>query len=393
KKKIDELVSNQIENEGEVEVTPDRKRAIENKLTQENQEMAEEAAKPILEFDMSPKEVKEHIDKYVIGQEQGKKVMATAISYHYKRLSKALREEINENGFNIDKALKNIKTPKANIMLIGPSGCGKTYTCEVASEIVGVPFVIEDMTKFSETGYVGMNVSDILVDLIMQADGNPYLAQMGIVYLDEIDKNASSNVAGRDVSGQGVQNNLLKIVEGVENNIQYGMQKLKLSTKNVLFIGGGAYEGLDRIIDVRMYKEQIEGDWKNNIHVEDLEKYGMERQLLGRFPVKVVYDNLTAKNLEDIMHKSENSPLKAYIEDMKAWNIDLKLSNNAIKTIAEYAERERIGARGLTSVLEKVLIDDKYGWPKQKTGELNVDKKYVLGRIDKNGKISKFKQN
>ena len=235
-----------------------RKKIIEEKLSElkdENEEKLKESVQPIIEFNKIPKDLKQYLDRYVIGQEEGKKVLSTAIAFHYKRLGKGIKDEMENNGGDIESALKNTKTPKANIMIIGPSGVGKTYTSETASDMVGVPFIKQDMTKFSETGYVGQDISDILLDLFIKAEGNPYVAQMGMVYLDEIDKIASSPTLGRDVSGRGVQNGLLKIVEGVENNLDVGRQKVKLSTKHVLFIASGAYENLDVIVKNGMIKE------------------------------------------------------------------------------------------------------------------------------------------
>tara|TARA_Y100000034_G_scaffold41320_2_gene50861 strand:- start:19233 stop:20351 length:1119 start_codon:yes stop_codon:yes gene_type:complete len=366
------------------QISEERKQKIEGIMNERKEQNMRESLQPILEFNQTPVEIKTYLDKYIIGQEEGKKTISTAISFHYKRLGNAIRHELEENGGDIATALKNTKTPKANIMMIGPSGCGKTYTAEVSSELVNVPFIKQDMTKFSETGYVGQNLSDVLVDLFISAQGNPYLAQIGMVYLDEIDKVAAENVCGRDVSGKGVQNGLLKLVEGMDNTLDLGMQKIPLSTKHVLFIASGAYENLETIVKKRLTRQNISvnGNWKDYLLTKDLTDYGMETQLMGRFPVRVMYDQLKNNDLKDIMIKSKNSPLHAYIDDFGSWDINLSFTDDAIKEVANYAEKEGTGARGLTGVLNKVLLDDMYSLPGKMKGELNVNKDYVSRRVE-----------
>jgi ATP-dependent Clp protease ATP-binding subunit ClpX len=321
------------------------------------------------------------MDKYVIGQQKGKMIISTAIAFHYRRIANALKEAMVENGGDIDVALRNTKTPKANILIIGPTGCGKTYTSETASGLVGVPFVDEDLTRFSEVGYVGENASDILVDLLVSAGGNAHVAQMGIVYLDEIDKIATETVAYKDVSGKGVQKGLLKLVEGVENTINMGRERIPLSTKHVLFIAGGSYDNLEAIVAERMFLHGLGGDWRDYLLTDDLVSFGMERQLMGRFPVRVVYDQLTTQDLKDIMTKSEDSPLNAYTNDLKAWGIDLALTEDALALVAKRAEQEGTGARGLTSVLHRVLLQSMYQLPGNHSGEFVVDESYVREKL------------
>jgi len=280
--------------------------------------------------------------------------------------------------------LKATRTPKANILLIGPSGCGKTYTAEVASRVVGVPFVKEDMTKFSETGYVGGDVTDILGDLFTAAKGNPILSQIGIVYLDEIDKIAGAPVAGRDVSGTGVQNGLLKIVEGSENNITVGPgMTVPISTKHVLFVASGAFEGLEEVVKARMqaYGVSVNGNWSGYIGTDDMIAYGMERQLMGRFPVRVVYKPLQAVDLQRIMTDTKDSALQAYTDDLKVWGIDLKVTPEAIKQIAEHAQNEKTGARGLTGILNRVLRDYMFELTGTHKGDLVIDTAQVREKL------------
>jgi ATP-dependent Clp protease ATP-binding subunit ClpX len=286
-----------------------------------------------------------------------------------------------ENNGDIDLTLRNTRTPKANILIIGPTGCGKTYTSETASQLVGVSFVHEDMTKFSEVGYVGQNASDILIDLLLASGGNPHVAQMGIVYLDEIDKIASETIAYKDVSGKGVQKGLLHMVDGAENTVHIGKEMISLSTKHVLFIAGGAFEDLDIVVKKRMARQELEGNWKDSLLTDDLVEFGMERQLMGRFPVKVVYDQLSTRDLKEIMIKSEDSALLAYTNDLKAWGIDLEFTDEALTEIARCAEQEGTGARGLISVIHRVLLEDMYRLPGGYTGEFVVDKNYVKERL------------
>lgn len=354
---------------------------IREKLGGMRLNQASEAVRKIIEFNKTPAEIKSYLDRFVIGQEKGKKIIATAIAFHYRRLGNALKQAIVESGEDIDKALQNTKTPKANILMIGPTGCGKTYTGEVVSRLVGVPFVVEDLTKFSEVGYVGQNVTDILVDLLISAGGNPHVAQMGIVYLDEIDKIAMELVVYKDVSGKGVQKGLLKLVEGADNTIEIGKDRVMLSTRHVLFIAGGVFDKLQKIVERRMKEHNLEGDWKDYLLPDDLLTFGMERQLVGRFPVRVVYDQLTANDLTEIMTKSEDSPLRAFTNDLKAWGIDLKLTDSALKEIAKRAEQEGTGARGLVSILHRVLLDDMYRLPGNFTGELIIDENYVREKL------------
>ena len=288
---------------------------------------------------------------------------------------------MTDSGGDIDIALRNTKTPKANIMIIGPTGCGKTYTSETASNLVGVSFVHEDMTKFSEVGYVGQNASDILVDLLLAAGGNPNVAQMGIVYFDEIDKIATETVAYKDVSGRGVQKGLLHMVDGSQNTVHIGKERISLSTQHVLFIAGGAFENLDTIVKKRMARQGIEGNWRHYLMADDLVAFGMERQLVGRFPVRVVYDQLTTQDLKKIMTQSQGSALLAYTHDLKAWGIDLELTDDALTEVARHAELEGTGARGLVSILHRVLLEDMYQLPGNFTGKFVVEQNTVRERL------------
>jgi ATP-dependent Clp protease ATP-binding subunit ClpX len=359
----------------------EKRRRLAQKVEEFRERQVDEAVAHILEFNQTPAALKAELDRFVIGQDKGKKIIATAIAFHYRRLSAALKRALADNKGDIDGALKSTRTPKANILMVGPTGCGKTYTSETASELVGVPFVVEDMTKFSEVGYVGMNTTDILADLLVAGGGNPQVAQMGIVYLDEVDKIAAESSSVRDVSGKGVQKGLLKLVEGVDNTLEIGKERLALSTKHVLFIAGGAFDSLEGIVRSRLARLNVVGDWRDYLATEDLVSCGMERQFVGRFPVRVVYDRLTTRELQDILVQSADSPLLAYVQDLKDWGIELRYSDEALGEIARRAKKEGTGARGLTGMLHRVLLEDMFSLPGTYTGELMMDGAYVRRKL------------
>ncbi len=354
---------------------------IKEKIELLREQQTARAVQEIIEFDKTPTELKAAMDDFIIGQERGKKIISTAIAFHYKRLGTALKESLAENEGDVDLALRKTRTPRANILMIGPSGCGKTYTSATTSRLAGVPFVHEDMTRFSEVGYVGQDTADILIDLLMAAGGNSQVAQMGIVYLDEIDKIATESVAYKDVSGRGVQKGLLHMVDGAQNTVHIGKERISLSTRHVLFIAGGAFEDLEPLVKKRMARQGFQGNWQEQLLTDDLVAFGMERQLMGRFPVKVVYDQLTVQDLKDIMTRSADSVLLAYTNDLRAWQIDLEFTDGALTEIARRAEREGTGARGLVSVIHRVLLEDLYRLPGNHTGRFVVDVDEVRDRL------------
>jgi ATP-dependent Clp protease ATP-binding subunit ClpX len=362
-------------------ISPQSRQHIKTKIDELRESQVGDAVAQIIEFDKTPADLKAYMDRFVIGQEKGKIILSVGIAYHYRRLGNALKKAMVGNGKDLDDALRRTTTPKANILIVGPSGCGKTYSGEIASRLVGVPFAVEDLTKFSEAGYVGQNVSDILLDLLIAAGGNAHVAQMGIVYLDEIDKISAESTAYKDVSGRGVQKGLLKLVEGAENTIDLGSDRISLSTRHVLFIAGGVFEDLEAIVRKRAAGEGLRGDWRTHLMTDDFVAHGMERQLMGRFPIRAAYDALNVEDLRDIMLKSEESPSRAYVNDLKAWDIDLVITGEALTEVARRAKREGTGARGLVSILHHVLLEDMYRLPGTYAGELVVDERYVREKL------------
>lgn len=363
------------------EILREKRQRIKEKLGELRERQVAEVVKQIIEFDKTPAHLKADLDRFIVGQDEGKKIISTAIAFHYRRLGNALKQALKGNEEGLESALRSTRTPKANIMIVGPTGCGKTYTSEIASELVGVPFMVVDLAKFSEVGYVGQNVTDILVDLLISAGGNPQVAQVGMVYLDEIDKIAAEPIIFRDVSGQGVQKGLLKLVEGVENTIDLGGERISLSTKHVLFIAGGVYENLEGIVQKRLSQQGRDGDWQDHLTTEDFVTFGMKRQLMGRFPVRVVYCLLSTQDLKDILIQSEGSPLRAYVDDFKAWDIGLSFTDGALTEIARRAEKEGTGARGLVSILHRVLHEEMFRLPGTYKGKFVVDESFVQERF------------
>lgn len=309
-----------------------------------------------------PSEIKTHLDKWIIGQEEAKKTLAIALYNHYKRINQVCSEED--------------KIQKSNVMLVGHTGSGKTALVEALARIAGLPLVIEDVTSISTTGYIGRDVDDILKNLLMKADGDIKKAQRGIVLLDEGDKlKREKNGNGqRDVKGEGVQQSLLKMVEGGVFDVKVnGHKTRKFDTRNVLFILSGAFENIDKIIEGRIKESsnvgstgftgnvdaRTESQKYNDLIVqvkhEDLKKFGMMPELLGRFPVVTAVQELSEEALKDILVKPKNAIVKQYKELFAEDDVDLEFSDEALLAIAKEAKKRKIGARALRSILEEVL--------------------------------------
>ncbi len=349
------------------------------------QDEATEDGELDFEFKLKPADIKAHLDRFVIRQDDAKKVLATAVCDHYnhaKMLKQAAaRDEV-------------LEIAKQNVLIVGPTGVGKTYLVKHIADLIGVPFVKADATKFSETGYVGADVDDLVRDLVAKAGGNIALAEHGIIYLDEADKLASpAGSMGRDVSGRGVQTALLKLMEETEvplyaaNDMRAQMKmmfemrsggrsgKEVINTRNILFIVSGAFAGLEKIIAKRVNATAIgfnaanagdRGDSEallRQAKTQDLIQYGFEPEFIGRLPVRVVCDALSADDLFQIMKNSEGSLIRQFEKEFGAYGIDARFEEDAMREIAERAAEEKTGARGLVTAWEVVLREFKFELP------------------------------
>ncbi|MAX65308.1 MAG: AAA family ATPase [Bacteriovoracaceae bacterium] len=364
-------------------------------LTQDKQEFKSKDKKIDLSFNLKPKDVFNYLEEYVIGQDEAKKTLSIAICDHYNHIKK-----IEEKSSHISHYSKQ------NVLMLGPTGVGKTYLVKKLAELVGVPFVKADATKFTEAGYVGANVEDTIRDLVTQADGHIELAQYGIVYIDEADKLAGSRkVAGKDVSGRGVQNGMLKLLEESEvdaknpfdmmaqvNSLMMGGDDKKkpktINTKNILFIFSGAFWGLEDIVKKRLNVSRIglgtsekaikaDRNLFAEVTTKDLMDFGLEAELIGRLPVRVHLNDLSEEHLYHILKDSKESIIHQYHDAFDSYGIKIKFTDEALKEIAKKAYLEKTGARSLMTIIEKFIREFKFELPSMELAYLVIDKELV----------------
>ncbi len=368
--------------------------ATANEPTPDGEAEAPEPKKTFdLKFDLKPREIKQYLDRYVIKQDEAKKALAIAVCDHYNHV-----RECHENPDAADTDYS-----KQNIVMLGPTGVGKTYLIRHIAKLIGVPFVKADATRFSETGYVGANVDDLIRELVTQADDTLELAQYGIIYLDEADKIATPpNIIGRDVSGRGVQTGLLKLMEETEVDLRAGndvasqmraamefqksgkVDKEVINTRHILFIISGAFTGMEKIIKKRMHQSRIgfnaeivsqtddASQYLEDVTPKDFIDFGFEPEFIGRLPVHVVCNELAVDDLFHILKHSEGSIIRQYENAFRAYGIRVLFSNNGLRRIAEKAIAQKTGARALMTVCEKVLRDYKFELPSTGVSEFVV---------------------
>lgn len=345
----------------------------------------------------TPKQLKEHLDQYVIGQESAKKQIATAVYNHYKRILHSEKKSFKKS--------ENVEIKKSNIMIVGPTGSGKTLLAETIARKLNVPFAIADATTLTQAGYVGEDVENILLKLIQNADYDVEKAEKGIIYLDEIDKIArkSNNPSiTRDVSGEGVQQSLLKILEGTVASVPPNggrkhphQEMIQINTSNILFICGGSFEGMEKLIEERLTQKGIgfAGTKKKTVTMDkldifkyaqstDLIKFGLLPEFVGRVPVISKLSKLDVEDMIKVLTEPKNSLIKQYKALLQMDNVDIEFEKESLEYIAKHVIDKNIGARGLRSVLEDILADAMYELPGSDTDKLVITEELAKQKIE-----------
>ena len=345
-----------------------------------------------------PHRIKELLDEYVVGQEQAKKVMSVAVYNHYKRVaSEGMKPE------EFEERLRDVEIEKSNMLLIGPTGCGKTYLVKTLAKLLDVPLAITDATSLTEAGYIGDDIESVVSKLLAAADNDVDKAETGIIFIDEIDKIAKKkNSHSRDVSGESVQQGMLKILEGAQVEVPVGANSKNamvplatVDTRNILFICGGAFPDLDEIIKQRLRKQTSIGfnaelkdsldkrkDILSEVTVEDIKKFGMIPEFVGRLPVICTMQGLTDEMLVDILKEPKNAIIKQYQKLLSMDEVDLVFTEDALLSIAKKALEKETGARALRSIIEEIMLDVMYEIPKDDNiGRVTITSEY----LDKKG--------
>ena len=345
--------------------------------------------KPLIELKdiPSPHEIKAGLDEYVVGQEQAKKIMSVAVYNHYKRIA--------------TKTMDDIEIEKSNILMLGPTGCGKTYLVRTLAKMLNVPLAITDATSLTEAGYIGDDIESVVSKLLAAADNDVDKAEQGIIYIDEIDKIAKKeNSHNRDVNGESVQQGLLKMLEGSDVEVPIGASNKNamvpttvVNTRNILFICGGAFPGLEEIIKKRLsrqssigfnaeLKDKFDND-KNillKVTTDDIRKFGMIPEFVGRLPMMFALESMTKEMLIDILKEPKNAILKQYQKLLRLDEVDLKFTDGALEAIADKALEKETGARALRAVIDEFMIDIMYEIPKDDNiGTVTITKEYIEG--------------
>ncbi len=364
---------------------PDRQK-VKQKPQEEKEKKKEQEEKPLTLKDIpAPHRIKAELDEFIIGQDHAKKVVSVAVYNHYKRV--------------VEDAMDDIEIEKSNMLMIGPTGSGKTYLVRTLARLLNVPLAITDATSLTEAGYIGDDVESVLSKLLAAADNDVEKAQRGIVFIDEIDKIAKKrNTNSRDVSGESVQQGLLKLLEGSEVEVPVGatsknamVPMVTINTRNILFICGGAFPELENVIKARLNKKSsigFEADLKDKydrdpnilrqVTLDDLREFGMIPEFLGRLPVIFTLDGLTKEMLVKILKEPKNAILKQYQKLLALDGVDLVFDEDALEAIAQKALEKRTGARALRSIIEEFMLDIMYEIPRDETiGRVTITRDYI----------------